>query len=105
MILRFEAQLSYQESSDVLILSQNLTSIENDLDVIEKQLNSDLKMKRVIKIQANSFLISSSLDLVLKSNDKWRRIHHLSHSNTYSVNDNIFSKIVELNYTKFQNIL
>jgi hypothetical protein len=62
-------------------------------------------MKRVIEIQANFSLISSSLDLVSKSNDEWRRIHHLSHSDTRSINDNILSKTVELNYTKFQNIL
>jgi hypothetical protein len=68
MILRFETQLRYQDSNS-FILFENLASAENDLKIIDDQLTSDLEKKWVIEIVSSSSYISSSLELMFKSDD------------------------------------
>jgi hypothetical protein len=102
-IMKYDSLVSYDDS-DVFILSKNLKSADN-IDIIVNHLKNDLSLNWVFSIhELITFFISSSLDLISKQNEKFRRIHYLSHSSERSVNDKI-SYTEDLKYCTFQKIL
>jgi hypothetical protein len=73
-----------------LILSENLTFVNEAPDIITNDVNSQVERGRIAQVNdVPEFFISFSLGLVPKPNGGWRRIHHLSHSKRSSVNDHI----------------
>lgn len=87
------------------MLSRNLKSAELDPNTIENQLESDLARGRVSQVQPIKPFISSPLGLVPKTDKGWRRIHHLSHPPSASVNDHIPPAYGALNYESRSNLL
>ena len=75
MILRFGAELGYQDPPDAFILSDNLASVLEDPAIIDKKLAEDLAMGRVVGVkEPTPPFISSPLGLVPKHDGGWRRI-------------------------------
>ena len=106
MILRFGAELGYEDPPNAFILSDNLASALQDPAIIEKKLPEDLASSRVSEVQQpHSPFICSPLGLVLKHDGGWRRIHHLSHTCGELVNDYILDGAGKMRYTRFQEVL
>lgn len=82
-------------------MSENLKSALKSPGVIDQKLEDDLA---VTEVEPTFFFISSLLGLVSKSNGSLRKIHHLSHFPSQSVNDNISVEVSELRYAKFSEI-
>lgn len=83
----------------LFILSENLSSADEDPHTIETQLESDLAKGRASFVTDPSPPFNSSpLGLVPKTGKGWRRIHHLSHPPGSSVNDHIHEKFSNLEY-------
>lgn len=103
-ILRYGALVGYM-GSDTFTISNNLTSAENDPDMISNQVTSDLACGRVSATTPTAPFVSSPLGLVPKSDTGWRRIHHLSHPPGISVNDGIPQEFGALRYTALHDML
>lgn len=92
------------------ILSDNLRSAENAPDLIDQQLQVDLKLGRVVPTPTYEDgtpvfpFISSPVGLVPKSDGGFRRIHHLSHPVGRSVNDGIHPDHAALIYTAVDGV-
>lgn len=68
MILRFGAEIGYQGPFDVFRISKNFSSSMADPAIIDKKLEVDLALRRVIEIQnPQAPYVASSLGLVPKS--------------------------------------
>ena len=89
---------------DVLILSNNLSSAHDAPEVLDNQLDEDLRLGRVCAATPTQPFISSPLGLVPKSDNTLRRIHHLSFPSGRSVNDNIPAGNATLRYTAVTDI-
>jgi hypothetical protein len=88
-IIQCDAKIEYTDPSQ-LILSENLTSVNEAPDIITNDVNSQVERSRIAQVNdVPEFFISFSLELVPKPDDGWRRIHHLSHPKGSSVNDHI----------------
>jgi hypothetical protein len=110
MILRFEIEFDYNDLMNIFSIFKNLTSAHDDSSIIDEKIRNDLKLSRIVMMSASasrltSSFISFSLELVSKSDDDLRRIHHLSHSRDLFVNSNIADKSEELVYTRLKEIL
>ena len=106
MILRFGVQIGYEGPTDILRIEKNLTSANEDPETIENKLQEDLRKGRVRRIAAPSQpFVASPLGLVPKHDGGWRRIHHLSHPNQTSVNDNIPEEASKLQYARLDDII
>lgn len=105
IILSFGAQLGY-EGPDAFILLKNLASALADIGIIVKKLDDDLRCRQVEEV-TNLILpfISSSLGLVPKHDRGWRKIHHLFHPVSNSVNNHIPDGMGEMRYTQFKDVL
>jgi hypothetical protein len=97
-IIQYNAKIEYINSSQ-LILSENLIFVNETSDIITNDVNSQVEKDRIAQVNdVLEFFISFSLELVFKSNDDWRRIHHLSHLKKSSINDHISRKWKTLKY-------
>ena len=107
MILRFGAELGYKGPSNVFILSDNLASALKDPTIIEKKLQEDLALGRIVYIldPPSPPFISLPLGLVPKHDGKWQKIHHFSHSCGELVNDYIPDGAGEMKHIRFQEVL
>lgn len=106
MIIRFGAELGYEEPPDAFILSSSLASALEDPAIIDQKLTEDLAMSRVVEVKRSTPpFICSPLGLVPKHDGGWRRIHHLSYPLGNSVNNYIPDGAGELRYTRFQEVL
>jgi hypothetical protein len=91
-IIQCDAKIEYIDSSQ-LILSENLIFVNEAFDIITNNVNSQIEKSRIAQVNnVLEFFISFSLELVSKSNDDWRKIHHLSHFKKSSINDHISRK-------------
>jgi hypothetical protein len=102
-IITHGALLGYT-GPDVLILSSNLSSAHDAPEVLDNQLDEDLRLGRVCAATPTQPFISSPLGLVPKSDNTLRRIHHLSFPSGRSVNDNIPADNATLRYTAVTDI-
>lgn len=102
-ILIYGALVGY-EGPETLIISKNLSSALLDPITINTKLRDDLDLGRVEIVTGDRPFICSPLGLVPKPGG-WRRIHHLSHPPSHSVNHHIPEKSSELKYTKFEEVL
>ncbi len=85
-IIEHEAKIKYRDFNQ-LILSKNLFLTNEASDTLQINLMQQVCCDRLIEIQHVSHcFIFSSLRLVLKRNDRWRQIHHLSYLKERSVN-------------------
>jgi hypothetical protein len=97
-IIQCDAKIEYIDSSQ-LILSKNLIFVNEASDIITNDVNSQVEKSRIAQVNnVLEFFISFSLELVSKSNDDWRRIHHLSHLKKSSINDHISREWETLKY-------
>jgi hypothetical protein len=88
-IIQCDAKIGYIGPPQ-LILSENLTFVNEAPDIITNDVNSQVERNRIAQVNdVLEFFISFSLGLVSKPNDDWRRIHHLSHFKKSSINDHI----------------
>lgn len=99
-ILIYGALVGY-EGPETLIISKNLSSALLDPTTINTKLRDDLNLGRVEIVTGDRPFICSPLGLVPKPGG-WRRIHHLSHPPSHSVNHHIAEKSSELKYSKFE---
>lgn len=78
MIFCFGVKLGYN-GPPTFIFSDNLASVLEDPAIIEKKLQEDLALGRVIQVPEPPTppFISSLLSLVPKHDGGWRKIHHL----------------------------
>lgn len=98
-ILEIEVKIDYQNSK-TLILNKNLASIDENPNTFTKDLKNQMLCGKIIKLKAPwENFISFPLNLTPKSNEKWRRIHHLFHFKNRSVNCNIFREWKTLKYS------
>ncbi len=96
MVLRFGVELGYK-GPDNFILSDNLALAMEDPTIIKKKLQEDLASGRLTPVhQFSCQFICSLLGLVPKHDGGWRKIHHLSHLNSKSVNDYIPDGVGEM---------
>jgi hypothetical protein len=102
-ILKNGAQLGYEGPSQ-FILSRNLISANSDIRTIQDKLAADLKIGRVMTVSPSTPYICSPLGLVPKHDKGWRRIHHLSHPPSRSVNDHIRPDSAALKYVTLEEI-
>ena len=77
-IFNHDAKIEYIDSS-CLNLIENHIFVNNASDLLTIDLNKQLNAHRITRIDETFFkyFISSSLDLILKVDDEWRRIHDL----------------------------
>lgn len=101
MIIRFGAELGYDEPTDALIFSKNLSSALVDTEIIDKKLRKELALHRIVEVDQERPFISSPLGLVPKHDSGWRNINHFSHPVGHSVNDHIPEGAWEMRYTRF----
>lgn len=100
-IIEVGVRIGYQ-GPKTRILSKNLSSANEDPDILTKDLEKQLQFDRITRlIKPMQYFISSPLGLVPKSNGSYRRIHHLSHPKGTSVNCNIPKKFGSLEYACF----
>jgi hypothetical protein len=102
-ILKYGCQIGYNGPPQ-LILSQNLKSAQLDPSTITDKLTSDLALRRVLSRTPSFPFISSPLGLVPKGDSGYRRIHHLSHPPSSSVNSHIPEGASSIKYTKITEI-
>jgi hypothetical protein len=102
-ILTFGARIGYT-GSQKLMLSENLSSANEDPATITAQLQKDLDLQRVSLHSGVSPFCSSPLGLVPKGDGGWRRIHHLSYPHGDSVNDWIPESYSNMVYTTVENV-
>jgi hypothetical protein len=68
-IIQCDAKIEYTDPPQ-LILSENLTSVNEASDIITNDVNSQVERDRIAQVNdVLEFFISSSLELVSKSND------------------------------------
>jgi hypothetical protein len=103
-LLYYGALVGYK-GPQTLILSSNLPSALQDPHTIDRQLEQDLAIGRVVWTTPCYPFISSPLGLVAKKDGGFRRIHHLSHPLQGSVNSQINEDSSTLVYTRIQVIL
>ena len=104
-IIEHEAKIEYRDL-DQLILSENLFSTNEASDTLQVDLTQQVRCDRLIEIHHVSHrFIFSSLRLVLKKNDRWRRIHHLSYSKERSVNCFILENWESIEYFIFDQAI
>jgi hypothetical protein len=97
-IIQCDAKIEYIDSSQ-LILSENLIFINDASDIITNDVNNQVERNKISQVnEILEFFISFSLKLVSKSNDDWRKIHHLSHFKKSSINDYISREWEVLKY-------
>jgi hypothetical protein len=85
-IIQCNAKIEYIDSSQ-LILSENLIFVNEAFDIITNDVNNQVEKSRISQVNESlEFFISFSLEFVFKSNDDWRKIHHLSHLKKSSIN-------------------
>jgi hypothetical protein len=88
-IIQCDAKIEYIDSSQ-LILSENLIFVNDASDIITNDVNSQVERNKISQVnEILEFFISFLLELISKSNDDWRRIHHLSYFKKSSINDHI----------------
>ena len=109
LIFNHDAKIEYIDSS-CLNLTQNHVFVNNTFDLLIVDLNKQLNVYRITQIVEISvkYLISSSLDLILKVNERWRRIHDLFYSKVVKsifVNVHISKTWDVLKYTTFDETL
>lgn len=86
------------------MLSENLSSTIDALDIISQDPDNNIQYNQVKKIYIILFqFISSFLGLVSKPNRSWYYIYYLSHLQSLSVNCNIPKKFGKRKYTMFDN--
>ena len=108
-IFNHDAKIEYTDSS-CLNLTQNHIFVNNALDLLIVDLNKQLNAHRITQVVETSFkhFISSSLNLILKVDERWRRIHDLFYSKVVKsifVNAHISKTWDALKYTTFDEIL
>ncbi len=101
MIICFGVQLGYKGPIDTLILSNNLFSALVDIEIIDEKLRDDLEFQQVVEVSLERLFICSPLGLVPKHDGCGRKIHHLSHPVSRSVNNHIPDGVGELRYLRF----
>ncbi len=105
MVLQFRVKLGYK-GPDAFILLGKLASALEDPTIIEKKLQGDLASSCVTPVyQPSRPFICSLLGLLLKHDEGWRRIHHLSYPRGVSVNNYIPDGIGEMRYKRFQEVV
>lgn len=101
-IIEVRVRIGYQ-GPKTCILSKNLSSADEDPDILTKDLERQLQFNRVTKLtKPIKYFISSPLGLVPKASEGFRRIHHLSHPKGTSVNCNIPKEFGSLEYACFE---
>ena len=108
-IFNHDAKIEYIDSS-CLNLIENHIFVNNAFDLLIVDLNKQLNAHRITQVVETFFkhFISSSLDLILKVDEKWRRIHDLFYSKVVKsifVNAHISKTWDALKYTTFDEIL
>jgi hypothetical protein len=97
-IIQCDAKIEYIDSSQ-LILSENLIFVNKTSDIITNNVNNQVERSKIAQVNnVLKFFISFSLELVFKSNDDWRKIHHLFHLKKSSINDHISREWKTLKY-------
>jgi hypothetical protein len=97
-IIQCNAKIEYIDSSQ-LILNENLIFVNEVFDIITNDVNNKVERNKIAQVNdVLEFFISFLLELVFKSNDDWRRIHHLSHLKKSSINDHISREWKALKY-------
>jgi hypothetical protein len=97
-IISCDAKIEYIDFFQ-LILSENLIFINDVSDIITNDVNNQVEKNRISQLnKILEFFISFLLELVSKSNDDWRRIHHLFHLKRSSINDHISREWKTLKY-------
>ena len=103
MIARYGARVGYEGPAQV-ICRPNLVSAKEAPGVIDTDLESNLRKRRVAEIQKlGSRSIVSPLGLVPKPSGGLHRIHHLSSPANHSLNDFIPSHYGRLLYSLFSD--
>jgi hypothetical protein len=98
-ILEFGALVGYT-GPNALILLENLPTALQDPQFIDRQLEQDLALGRVVPAVPVLPYISSLLRLVPKKDGSFRRIHYLSHPPQASVNTYISEDLAAIRYTR-----
>ena len=85
----------------------NHRSVNEVFDILTTDFNKQRTAQRMSKMSFSLFshYICSSLGLVLKHDDEWRRIHDLSYLKNNSVNENIIEGAEILKYVTFDEII
>ena len=104
-MITHDAKIEYIDSNILFLISNHFFAFFA-FDILTTDLYKKMKTYRITRIQKISirYLISSSLDLVSKVIDDWRRIHNLSHYDFF-VNDYISNEFNTLEYFIFDNAL
>jgi len=104
-IIEHEAKIEYWNFNQ-LILSKNLLSTNEASNTLQIDLMQQVHYDRLIKIQHVSHrFIFSSLRLVLKKDDRWCWIHHLSYLKERSVNCFILKNWESIEYFIFDQVI
>ena len=108
-IFNHDAKIEYIDSF-CLNLIENHIFVNNAFDLLIVDLNKQLNAHRITQVVETSFkhFISSSLNLILKVDERWRRIHDLFYSKVVKsifVNAHISKTWDALKYTTFDETL
>lgn len=104
--MRFCVELDYKKPRNAFILLRNLVLVIANLIIINNKLKKDVRLCYIISVyKPKSSFISSSLDLILKHDSGFYKIHHPFYLKSCLVNDYILDTVEKLIYTKFQKVL
>lgn len=106
ILLRFGYLIGYQRPVDSFINSKTLFFALLQPNVIDDNIAYNLALGRIKQLDhtPTNHFISSPLGLVPKHDGGFRKIHHLSHPHSSSVNNYISSEFAKLSYSFLQNI-
>ena len=98
-IIKRNANVEYIEAKKFHIF-ENHRSINEIFDILIANFNKQFIVRRINKMFFSFFKhhICSLLNLIFKHDDKWRRIHDLSHFRDNSINENIIENVEILKY-------
>ena len=107
-IIRFDAKIDYENFSQCIIFN-NHSSIEKISEILIADIQRQLTLNRLLivksQLKAKSY-ICSSLKLMSKNDDDWKRIHdRLSHFSNSSINHYIRKKYEVLEYIVVNEII
>lgn len=104
-IIEHKTKIEYQDL-DQLILNENLFSINEVSDTLQVNLMQQICCDWLIKIHhVSHYFVFSSLSLILKKNDCWCCIHHLSYLKEKPVNCNILKNWNSIEYFIFDQTI
>ena len=105
-IIKRNANVEYIEIKKFNVF-ENHNSIKQTFDILIVDFHKQFVVRRICKLHFSFFVhyICSSLNLISKHDDEWKRIHDFFYSKDNSINENIIENVEIVKYVTFNKII